>query len=189
MNEKIASDRLEKQLATPPQGEETKLQEAAQDALAGWRYIRRQHGDLPGVGWDRVETALTEALSAQSPPPPPSGEAIQGQNARDVATFAALSPDHRASLSAQALQVMGSSGETEAVARARLEGWNAARNAAVRQCEELARECRGSDEVGPGRTPESCYEYAAAQIRTLSPNTNFAEDNGENPRLMEQSYE
>lgn len=37
--------------------------EAAADALAGWRYIRLVHGDLPGVGWDRVEGALTAALS------------------------------------------------------------------------------------------------------------------------------
>lgn len=39
------------------------LHEAAADALAGWRYIRQFHGDLPGVGWDRVEQALTAALA------------------------------------------------------------------------------------------------------------------------------
>jgi hypothetical protein len=39
------------------------LYSAATDALAGWRYIRAQHGDLDGVGWDRVEQALTEALA------------------------------------------------------------------------------------------------------------------------------
>lgn len=37
---------------------------AASDALAGWRYIRANHGDLYGVGWDRVEQALTAALSS-----------------------------------------------------------------------------------------------------------------------------
>ena len=40
-----------------------RLREAAQDALGGWRYIRRVHGDLDGVGWDRVEQALAAALA------------------------------------------------------------------------------------------------------------------------------
>lgn len=39
------------------------LRNAALDALAGWRYIRQHHGDLYGVGWDRVENALTAALA------------------------------------------------------------------------------------------------------------------------------
>jgi hypothetical protein len=39
------------------------LEKAATDALAGWRYIRQNHGDLYGVGWDRVETSLHEALT------------------------------------------------------------------------------------------------------------------------------
>lgn len=39
------------------------LLDAAKDALAGWRYIRQQHGDLYGVGWDRVEAALTAAIA------------------------------------------------------------------------------------------------------------------------------
>lgn len=39
--------------------ENERLREAASDALAGWRYIRANHGDLYGVGWDRVETALS----------------------------------------------------------------------------------------------------------------------------------
>jgi len=33
--------------------------DAAKDALAGWRYIRRVYG----VGWDRVEAALTAAIA------------------------------------------------------------------------------------------------------------------------------
>jgi hypothetical protein len=41
---------------------EGEMRAAALDALSGWRYIRMMHGDLPGVGWDRVENALTAAL-------------------------------------------------------------------------------------------------------------------------------
>lgn len=41
------------------------LVSAAADALSGWRYIRRNHGDLYGVGWDRVEGGLVNALAAQ----------------------------------------------------------------------------------------------------------------------------
>lgn len=39
------------------------LLEAAQDALAGWNYIRAAHGDLYGVGWDRVEKTLSAAIT------------------------------------------------------------------------------------------------------------------------------
>lgn len=42
------------------------LQNAAIDALAGWKYIRLLHGDLYGVGWDRVQDALEKALSLSS---------------------------------------------------------------------------------------------------------------------------
>lgn len=42
------------------------LHDAAADALAGWHYIRQVHGDLPGVGWDRVDQALTAALAKAS---------------------------------------------------------------------------------------------------------------------------
>ena len=42
-----------------------RLRAAAEDALAGWMYIRRTHGDLYGVGWDRVQTKLAEALKQQ----------------------------------------------------------------------------------------------------------------------------
>ncbi len=42
------------------------LRNAALDALAGWKYIRGHHGDLYGVGWDRVETALEAALAMSS---------------------------------------------------------------------------------------------------------------------------
>ena len=36
---------------------------AARDALAGWRYLRENHGDLYGVGWGRVEDALRAAIA------------------------------------------------------------------------------------------------------------------------------
>lgn len=38
------------------------LKFAAADALSGWRYIRNVHGDLGGVGWDRVEAGLAAVL-------------------------------------------------------------------------------------------------------------------------------
>jgi hypothetical protein len=37
---------------------------AAKDALAGWQYIRKHHGDLYGVGWDRVEVTLINAINS-----------------------------------------------------------------------------------------------------------------------------
>ena len=43
--------------------ERDELRQAATDALAGWRYIRMHHGDLPGVGWERVENKLATALA------------------------------------------------------------------------------------------------------------------------------
>lgn len=36
------------------------------DALSGWQYIRQQHGDLYGVGWDRVEDRLKAQISRSS---------------------------------------------------------------------------------------------------------------------------
>jgi hypothetical protein len=51
------------------------LYAAAADALAGWRYIREQHGDLYGIGWDRVEQALTAALARANPAPKADGGA------------------------------------------------------------------------------------------------------------------
>lgn len=56
--EAVANARL---IATAPD-----LLAAAKDALAGWRYIRATHGELYGVGWDRVEQALTAAISRAS---------------------------------------------------------------------------------------------------------------------------
>jgi hypothetical protein len=53
--EKAALDRLH---AAAPD-----LLEALKDALAGWRYIREHHGDLYGVGWDRVEEAARAAIA------------------------------------------------------------------------------------------------------------------------------
>jgi hypothetical protein len=32
------------------------------DALSGWKYIRETHGDLYGVGWDRVQERLERQI-------------------------------------------------------------------------------------------------------------------------------
>ncbi|HCQ7755494.1 hypothetical protein [Citrobacter sp. 50677481] len=39
------------------------LLEALQDMLSGWKYIREQHGDLYGVGWDRAQDKAKAAIS------------------------------------------------------------------------------------------------------------------------------
>ena len=39
------------------------LIEALQDMLSGWQYIRTQHGDLYGVGWDRAEQKAVSAIN------------------------------------------------------------------------------------------------------------------------------
>jgi hypothetical protein len=39
------------------------LAAALRDMLAGWKYIRRSHGDLYGVGWDRAQDAAEKALT------------------------------------------------------------------------------------------------------------------------------
>jgi hypothetical protein len=39
------------------------LEAALTDMLAGWKYIRRFHGDLYGVGWDRAQGKAERALS------------------------------------------------------------------------------------------------------------------------------
>jgi hypothetical protein len=36
--------------------------DALKDALNGWKYIRESHGDLYGVGWDRVQDKLEAIL-------------------------------------------------------------------------------------------------------------------------------
>lgn len=45
------------------------LLEALQDMLSGWKYIREQHGDLYGVGWDRAhdkaQAAINKALGEE----------------------------------------------------------------------------------------------------------------------------
>lgn len=38
------------------------LVRAAEDMLSGWRYLRETHGYLPGVGWNRTEDKVSEAL-------------------------------------------------------------------------------------------------------------------------------
>lgn len=39
------------------------LIEALQDMLSGWKYIRAQHGDLYGVGWERSEQKAIAAIA------------------------------------------------------------------------------------------------------------------------------
>lgn len=36
------------------------------DALAGWKYIRETHGDLYGVGWDRVQSRLEAQIKTNA---------------------------------------------------------------------------------------------------------------------------
>lgn len=38
------------------------LLSALQDMLSGWKYIRAQHGDLYGVGWDRAQNEAENAI-------------------------------------------------------------------------------------------------------------------------------
>ena len=38
------------------------VRDALMDALSGWKYIRHIHGDLYGVGWDRVQDKLEAIL-------------------------------------------------------------------------------------------------------------------------------
>ena len=42
------------------------LEAALADMLSGWRYIRENHGDLYGVGWDRCEQSAKAALRAEA---------------------------------------------------------------------------------------------------------------------------
>lgn len=42
------------------------LRGALIDMSSGWQYIRRYHGDLYGVGWDRCEQSADAALSMNS---------------------------------------------------------------------------------------------------------------------------
>lgn len=39
-----------------------KLRAALTDMLSGWKYIRANHGDLYGVGWDRAQSKAEKAL-------------------------------------------------------------------------------------------------------------------------------
>ena len=39
------------------------LYEALEDMLSGWKYIRKYHGDLYGVGWDRAQDKAEAALA------------------------------------------------------------------------------------------------------------------------------
>lgn len=40
------------------------LLDALEDITNGWKYIRRMHGDLYGVGWDRAQDKADAAITA-----------------------------------------------------------------------------------------------------------------------------
>lgn len=39
------------------------IEDALEDMLSGWKYIRESHGDLYGIGWDRAESKAVKALT------------------------------------------------------------------------------------------------------------------------------
>lgn len=39
------------------------LLEALEDMLSGWKYIRDNHGDLYGVGWERAQGKAESAIA------------------------------------------------------------------------------------------------------------------------------
>lgn len=41
------------------------LREALRDMLSGWHYIRANHGDLYGVGWERAQAKAETALAGE----------------------------------------------------------------------------------------------------------------------------
>lgn len=41
---------------------------ALQDMLSGWQYIRKVHGDLHGVGWDRAQSSAAAAIDKATKP-------------------------------------------------------------------------------------------------------------------------
>lgn len=47
---------------TKVMAERDEAREALRDMLSGWRYIRKVHGDLYGVGWDRAQTKAEKVL-------------------------------------------------------------------------------------------------------------------------------
>jgi hypothetical protein len=62
------NERLRSEVAAKD-AEIARLQDALRDMLSGWRYIREQHGDLYGVGWDRAEQKAIRALKEQGDAP------------------------------------------------------------------------------------------------------------------------
>ena len=50
---------------------ERALTEALLDMHSGWKYIRRAHGDLYGVGWDRAQEKAEAALALPGEPDAP----------------------------------------------------------------------------------------------------------------------
>jgi hypothetical protein len=60
-SEKITRDHVIKR-GIEMQKERDEAREALQDMLSGWHYIRKVHGDLYGVGWDRAQAKAEKAL-------------------------------------------------------------------------------------------------------------------------------
>jgi regulator of replication initiation timing len=60
-SEKITRDHVIKR-GIEMQKERDEAREALRDMLSGWRYIRKTHGDLYGVGWDRAQTKAEKVL-------------------------------------------------------------------------------------------------------------------------------
>lgn len=52
--------------AEAAEAERDRLREALDDMWSGWRYIRQNHGDLPGVGWERCEAKARAALKGEN---------------------------------------------------------------------------------------------------------------------------
>jgi hypothetical protein len=53
-------------LYTHPAELTDEVKDVLMDALSGWKYIRQCHGDLYGVGWDRVQEKIEAILRKAS---------------------------------------------------------------------------------------------------------------------------
>jgi hypothetical protein len=60
--EEVLVSQIKKQYSEPAKTLTDEVKDALMDALSGWKYIRHSHGDLYGVGWDRVEEKLEAIL-------------------------------------------------------------------------------------------------------------------------------
>ena len=62
--DKMRTDRPDEWLMDEFARKARHLEDALMDARSGMRYIRETHGNLYGVGFDRVEEKATKALDA-----------------------------------------------------------------------------------------------------------------------------